>query len=124
MLSDDLRQIRRLTVINEGWGHFIIDLKKNREILENMKMVDAGEVIENIQGIKTDVEKRIQDNEKAKQSILDRISALEEPYRTLLLYRYRDGLKWDQIADSMHYDTRAVYRIHKKAKTMYEKPAS
>ncbi len=123
-MSNDLKQIRRLIAMNEGWKHFIIDLDKNSEYLRKMEMADAGKVIENIQGIKVEVEERIRTNEKIKQLILERIGALGDPYKAVLLYRYRDGLKWDQIADYMRYDVRWVYRMHKKALTMYEQPAS
>ena len=123
-MSNDLKQIRRLTAINEGWERFIIDLDKDRERLEKMEIIDAKKVIDRIQGMKVEVSERIRTNEKTKQAILDKVDCLDDPYKTILLYRYRDGLTWDQIAENMNYNVRWVYRMHKKALMTYEKPAS
>lgn len=44
------------------------------------------------------------------------VSGVEDPrYRLLLRYRYIDGLKWDTIADLMHYEVSSLYKMHGQA---------
>lgn len=50
------------------------------------------------------------------QAIEKAVSAVEDPrYRLLLRYRYIDGLKWDTIADLMHYEVSSLYKMHGQA---------
>lgn len=50
------------------------------------------------------------------QSIEKAVSGVEDPrYRLLLRYRYIDGLKWDTIADLMHYEVSSLHKMHGQA---------
>lgn len=39
----------------------------------------------------------------------------DESYKTLLSYRYIDGMTWEQIATKMYYDRSHVCRLHGQA---------
>lgn len=42
--------------------------------------------------------------------LIDRIN--DARYRAVLKYRYVDGMKWDEIIESMKYESAQVFRIH------------
>lgn len=43
------------------------------------------------------------------------IEAMDPDARTLLRYRYIDGLKWEEICVKMNYSWRSVHRLHAAA---------
>lgn len=64
-----------------------------------------------------DLEKRlnaeIREMCRTKQAALDAIDAVEEAnLREVLELYYLDGYTWDQVAQTMGYDVRQVYRLH------------
>ncbi len=57
-----------------------------------------------------------------KKDIQDTINKMDDINQQLLLeLRYLGGKGWDEIASSMGYDPRTVYRIHGKALKKFEK---
>jgi len=57
-----------------------------------------------------------------KKDIQDTINMMDDINQQLLLeLRYLSGKGWDEIAASMGYDPRTVYRIHGKALKEFEK---
>jgi len=42
--------------------------------------------------------------------------------RTLLTYRYIDGLTWEETSEAMGYDVRWIFRLHDKALTLAQCP--
>lgn len=57
-----------------------------------------------------------------KKDIQDTINKIDDINQQLLLeLRYLSGKGWDEIASSMGYDPRTVYRIHGKALKEFEK---
>ena len=53
---------------------------------------------------------------KLKREINECIGRVEDMrYRRLLELRYRNYMRWDDIADEMGYDVRQIYRIHGEA---------
>jgi len=57
-----------------------------------------------------------------KKDIQDTINKMDDINQQLLLeLRYLSGKGWDEIAASMGYDPRTVYRIHGKALKEFEK---
>ena len=53
---------------------------------------------------------------KTQQEISECIHKIENPvYRTLLIERYINCKKWEQIAEDMNYELSSVYKLHKKA---------
>lgn len=58
-----------------------------------------------------------------KKQIAEDISSLEnENYRMILELRYVALMKWEDIAETMDYDLRWVYRMHGKALKEFDKP--
>lgn len=57
-----------------------------------------------------------------KKDIQDNINKMDDINQQLLLeLRYLSGKGWDEIASSMGYDPRTVYRIHGKALKEFER---
>ena len=49
------------------------------------------------------------------------ISSVADPTaRELLLYRYRDGQKWEAIAEKLNYSNRTIYRIRRHALELFD----
>ncbi|MCR4722799.1 MAG: DUF1492 domain-containing protein [Eubacteriales bacterium] len=55
---------------------------------------------------------------KAYDEISSAIMKVEDPfYRRILIFRYLDGMVWDEIANKVGYSSRNIYRKHKEALT-------
>lgn len=53
---------------------------------------------------------------KTKREVNEAIDNVEDArHRQLLELRYRNYLNWEQIADTMGYDVRHIYRLHGEA---------
>lgn len=61
-------------------------------------------------------EKRLKQYQKETLAIETAIEDLKDPrLRLLLRYKYMDGLRWETIADIMHYEIRWIYELHGQA---------
>lgn len=49
---------------------------------------------------------------KKKQKIEELIASLNQPYKTILYFKYICFLTFDQIADKMNYSTKRIYQLH------------
>ena len=68
--------------------------------------------------INTDIDRLVD----LKKDIQDTINMMDDINQQLLLeLRYLSGKGWDEIAASMGYDPRTVYRIHGKALKEFER---
>jgi len=60
--------------------------------------------------------KKLEETQKELAAIERAVESLEDPrLRLLIRYKYIDGLRWETIADLMHYDVRWIYRLHGEA---------
>lgn len=51
-----------------------------------------------------------------KSKLIEEVMGLENRnHRLLLIYRYIDGLKWEEVAERMNYDVSTVYKLHGEA---------
>jgi len=69
-----------------------------------------------------DLEKKIDEEMvqlmELKMEIREKIYQVENPNRRLvLLYRYINFMKWEEIADQMNYSIKQLHRIHNAALT-------
>ena len=63
-----------------------------------------------------EITKEILDLCRIKREVIEAIDAVEDrDYRRVLELRYRNYMKWDDIAKAMRYDVRNVYILHGKA---------
>ena len=61
-------------------------------------------------------EKQLKQYQRETIEIENAILGMADPrYRLLLRYRYMDGLKWETIADLMHYEVSSLYKMHGQA---------
>ena len=66
--------------------------------------------------IEDEINREIDYLQEVRKEVKSAISGVEDDtLRTLLEYRYLDGLTWEQIAGKMHFSERWVYKLHKKA---------
>jgi len=67
------------------------------------------EIAESIRG----VNRRIADLEARKKKAEEIIWGLcSNSYRAVLTYRYINNMRWESIADAMHYGTRSIQRLN------------
>ncbi len=60
--------------------------------------------------------RRIRYNEKRMIAIRREIETIRDPIaRMILIYRYLDGMTFDQISNKMYISERHVYRLHRAA---------
>ena len=61
-------------------------------------------------------EKQLKRYQQETIAIENAIEGVQDPrLRLILRYKYMDGLKWETIADLMHYEVRQIYRLHGEA---------
>ena len=83
------------------------------------KMANA---VEDMVDIEREIERDIVRLKKLYKEVSAVIVKLDnENSRELLTLRYLCNKNWEDIADKMNFDTRSVYRIHKKALSEAEK---
>ena len=56
---------------------------------------------------------------KQKHAVEERIDKLQQPYKTVLLYRYVSLYSFGEIAKKMNYSTKRIYQLHQKGVEMY-----
>lgn len=74
-------------------------------------------VIRLLRSINDEIDRLVDFRESLRRSIAkldDRV------LRTLLEYRYIDGMGWEELADKMVYSYQHVFRLHKKALELLE----
>ena len=50
---------------------------------------------------------------KEQREIEDALDTLDDPkLRVLMRYRYIKGMKWEEVAEKMHYELRWIYHLH------------
>lgn len=98
-------------------------LEEKKQNIENMKlelnmysnderMVNkVNRILEKI----ANEERRILLIEESTKKIEDEIDALNQPYKTIMYYRYIKGYTFDEIALKMNYSTKRIYQLHKEA---------
>lgn len=66
--------------------------------------------------------KKIGNLEKRKENIINSISEITNPqYKKLLYLRFVKGMKWEAIAEEMHYAIQHIHRMRKEAIKEFEK---
>ncbi|MBQ9914559.1 MAG: DUF1492 domain-containing protein [Clostridia bacterium] len=66
--------------------------------------------------LEEEIDRRVENLYKILEEISRAVADVEDPsHRILLTERYINFKTWEQVADSMGYDLRWVYRLHKKA---------
>ena len=74
------------------------------------------EIVIRYEEISSKYEKQLKQYQRETIEIENAILGMADPrYRLLLRYRYMDGLKWETIADLMHYEVSSLYKMHGQA---------
>jgi len=127
------RYLQQAFKINELINSKIEELKELRVLSESLPSTDFSR--ERVQKTKSheakftkyvnsmvDLEKKIDEEMvqlmELKMEIREKIYQVENPNRRLvLLYRYINFMKWEEIADQMNYSIKQLHRIHNAALT-------
>lgn len=65
--------------------------------------------------------KEVGELEKRKENIINAISGITNPqYKKLLYLRFVKGMKWEDIAEEMHYAVQHIHRMRKEAIKEFE----
>lgn len=71
------------------------------------------------------IERRKDELTQIQEEILKAISKVEDSrYRTLLIDRYTRFLRWEQVAEEMHYSFRHVLTLHEEALMAFAKKSA
>jgi len=88
----------------------------------NINKSNMENILVKVMDLENEINKDIDRLVDLKREIQDIINLMEDINQQLLLeLRYLNGKGWDEIAVSMGYDPRTVYRIHGKALKEFEK---
>ena len=90
--------------------------KTSNSSMSNDKMLDG---ISRMDEIEKDYDKKLQELLLKKLIVDDKIDKLEEPYRSLLFFRYARRMSWHEVAKEIDYSLRDTYRKHGKALYLY-----
>lgn len=93
------------------------------KVMSNRKQSPQEEVLVKLIDLENEINEDIDKFIDFKRKLAKEISVLEnENYKLVLELRYIALMKWEDIAETMDYDLRWVYRIHGKAIKEFEKP--
>ena len=142
-MSEELKRIKEMF---QEYFHCRMILETDERILETISeslistksagfepaVMSSPEPNANYSGLvnfKVDLERQILDErrecEEQKLKTLDMIRIVEDKqHRCLLHLRYIELLKWEEIADIMHYSTRRCHQIHAEALEDYREKIS
>lgn len=80
------------------------------------------EIIVKLVDLEKEVNEDIDQLIKLKAEIVETINKVDDPiYQLVLQIRYIDGKTWEEVAKSIGYDRRTIFRIHGKALKEIEK---
>ena len=80
------------------------------KMLEGISRMDA---------IEKEYDKKLQELLLKKFIVDDKIDKLEEPYRSLLFFRYTRRMSWQEVAKEIDYSLSDTFRKHGKALYYY-----
>lgn len=80
------------------------------------KIIDG---ISRMDAIEKEYDKKLQELLLKKFMVDDKIDKLDEPYRTLLFYRYTRRKSWQEVAKEIDYGVDNTYKLHGKALYYY-----
>lgn len=76
--------------------------------------------LEHYAGLSDLIDRRVNELTEIKAEILQAIQQVDDSrYRTLLLDRYTRFMRWEQVAEEMHYSFRHVLKLHEEALTVF-----
>lgn len=90
--------------------------KTSNSSMSSDKILDG---IGRIESIEKEYDKKLQELLLKKFVVDDKIEKLEEPYKSLLFYRYSRRMPWQQVARKIELSLRDTYRKHGKALQLY-----
>lgn len=82
---------------------------------ENLEIDGMDKKFKSILDQVVNVEKRLLKALEKRQMALEKIDAMEQPYRNVLYLRYICSKRFDEIAEQMGYSTKRIYQFHEMA---------
>lgn len=90
--------------------------KTSNSSMSTDKMSDG---ISRMQAIEQEYTKKLQELVLKKLIVDEKIDKLEEPYRSLLFFRYSRRMSWAEVAKEIDYGIDNTYKLHGKALYLY-----
>ena len=87
----------------------------NHELTIDLKEIEEEQIKE---------EESLLEMIKKKHQIEERIDKLQQPYKSVLLYRYISLYSFGEIAKKMNYSTKRIYQLHQEGIEIYVKSYS
>lgn len=94
-------------------------LSKTKTSSNSMSSDKMSDGISKIEAIEKEYDKKLQELLLKKFVVDEKIDKLEEPYRSLLFYRYARRFSWQEVAKEIDYSVSDTYRKHGKALYLY-----
>lgn len=94
-------------------------LSKTKTSSNSMSGDKMSDGISRMEAIQKEYDKKLQELLLKKFVVDDKIEKLEEPYKSILFYRYSRRMPWQQVARKIDYSIQDTYRKHGKALQLY-----
>lgn len=75
----------------------------------------VGRIVAEIADAEMEMEREIQHLARLRLDALELIKRLPEPDQSIMRLRYISGMKWEDVAETTHYEISWAYRIGKRA---------
>ena len=121
--------IKELENYKYDYEYFVERFKNAKEfktiinILNNKTQIVADSKksleLEEIEKEQIDEENALLNMIKQKHAVEERIDKLQQPYKSVLLYRYVSLYSFGEIAQKMNYSTKRIYQLHQKGVELY-----
>lgn len=95
----------------------ITDMPKSKSVMHDLMAENLVKAME----LEAEADQLEKDLAYQQAETLEWIVQLKQEYQVLLIQRYYEHKEWKEIADSMFYTDRWVYKLHKKALVELEK---
>lgn len=120
-LKDYVKLTAQLRCIEEQYMRLKAEIETpKRPILSDMprggKRLDLADKIAKLVDLQAEYNRQWDAAIDRRIKIEAAIDTLDDPTeRMLLIYKYIDGLKWEDVCDKMHYSWRQIHRLHARA---------
>lgn len=88
----------------------IVDSAFNNELKDKLNIIKKEQINEEKYFLEMITKKRV---------IEERIDKIDQPYKSILLYKYISLLTFDEIASKMNYSVKRIYQLHQKGIEIY-----
>ncbi len=120
---DDIRYIQRkqedLEEMRTHLEKMTTKLSKTKTSNNSMSADKMSDGISRMQAVEKEYDKKLQELVLKKLIVDEKIDKLEEPYRSVLFFRYARRMSWIEVAKELDYEINTAHKLHGKALYLY-----